>query len=89
MINYIHIDYRKPHTKEEKGFYGLTNVDTHTADVFINVNKHRNGKDLIDTFFHEMVHVFLEFHGAAGQMSNAKEEKLARKIGQMCAEVLK
>lgn len=89
MINYIHLDYRIPHTKEEKELYGLSNVDAHTANIFINVNKHRDGKDLVDTFFHEMVHVFLEFHGKTGQMSHVKEEQLARKVGRLCAEALK
>lgn len=89
MIKYIHIDYRKPRTEEEKGYYALSNVDTNTTDMFINVNKHRDGKNLADTFFHEMAHVFMAFHGKDGQMSNAKEEKLAKEIGRICAEALK
>lgn len=89
MIKYIHLDYRKPRTKAEKTYFALSNVDTHTTDIFINTNKNRLGKDLIDTFFHEMAHVFVAFHGKEKQMSAAKEEKLCREIGRRCAEVLK
>lgn len=89
MIKYIHLDYRNPRTKEEKGYFALSNVDTHTSDIFINRKKNRKGSDLADTFFHEMAHVFLAFHGKDKQMSAAKEEKLAKEIGRNCAETLK
>lgn len=89
MIKYIHLDYRKPHTKEESNVFGLSNVEIQHAEVFINTNKHRKGQNLIDTFFHEMAHVFLAFHGKDKQMSDAKEEKLAKEIGVACAEILK
>lgn len=89
MIKYIHLDYRKPRTKEESTLYGLSNVDLNTADIFINVNKHRKGQNLVDTFFHEMAHVFIEFHGKKNQMNEHKEEELAMAIGKACAEVLK
>lgn len=89
MKKYIHLDYRIPRTKEEKSLFGLSDVEKDTAAIFINVNMHRKGRNLIDTFFHEMAHVFIAFHGKDGQMSNAKEEKLAKEIGRVCAEVLK
>lgn len=89
MIKYIHLDYRKPHTKEEGKLFGLSNVDINTAHIFINTNMHRKGRNLADTFFHEMAHVFIEFHGKKGQMSAATEEELATLIGRKCAEVLK
>lgn len=89
MIKSIHLDYRRARTKEEKRSCGISNVETHTANVFINADLHRRGRNLVDTFFHEMVHVFLEFHGKAGQMSNSKEERLAKKVGRLCAEALK
>jgi hypothetical protein len=89
VIKYIHIDYRRPVTKDEKTCFAQTYTKTDTATIFINVCKHRKGKVLIDTFFHEMAHVFLAFHGKDKQMSAAKEEKLAKEIGRKCAEILK
>lgn len=89
MIKTVHLDYRRPRTKGEKDMFGLSMVDAQSANVFINTNKHRNGQNLIDTFFHEMVHVFLAFHGKDKQMSDATEEKLAKAIGVACAEILK
>jgi hypothetical protein len=89
MIKYIHLDYRKPHTKEEKTVYALSNVATDTATIFVNVDMHRKSKNLSDTFFHEMAHVFFAFHGKDKQMSDAKEEKLAKEVGRICAEALK
>lgn len=89
MIKYIHIDYRRPRTKAEKRLFALSNVDTNSTDMFINTNKHRRGANLIDTFFHEMAHVFLAFHGKDKQMTDAKEEELATHVGRICAEALK
>jgi len=89
MIKYIHIDYRKPRTKEEKSVYAISHVETNTANMFINVDMHRKSKNLSDTFFHEMAHVFLAFHGKDGQMTDAKEEKLAKEVERICAEALK
>lgn len=89
MIKYIHLDYRKPRTQRESELYGLSTVDFNTADIFINVDKHRKGCNLVDTFFHEMAHVFFEFHGKKDQMSATKEEEFATLIGRKCAEILK
>ena len=88
-IKYIHIDYRVPKNKAETRLYGQAEVDDNTASVYINRRLHRNGRNLADTFFHEMVHVFVGFHGKEGQMSDAKEERLAQEIGRLCAEALK
>lgn len=89
MTKFIHIDYRRPRTKEEKGLFALSYVDTNTTDMFINVNKNRKGITLADTFFHEMAHVFFAFHGKDKQMTAAQEEELATHVGQLCAEALK
>lgn len=89
MIKFIHLDYRKPHNAFERSAFGQTTVDDKTAYIFINSGLHRKGKNLIDTFFHEIVHAFVGFHGKKGQMSDAKEEKLAREVGRICAEALK
>lgn len=88
MIKYIHMDYRRPHTKEESKLYGLSTVEVNTAHIFVNINMHRKGRNLADTFFHEMAHVFIEFHGKKGQMTSAKEEELATLLGRKCAEIL-
>lgn len=89
MTKFIHIDYRNPRSKTESVFYGQSNVDSKAADVFINVKKNRNGNDLADTFFHEMAHVFFAFHGKTGQMTSAKEERLAQQLGRVCAGILR
>lgn len=89
MIKFIHFDYRFPRNKNENKYYALSEVTRDTANVFMNVSKHKNGKDLIDTFFHEMAHVFFAFHGKTKQMSSVTEERLARQIGRVCAGVLK
>jgi hypothetical protein len=68
--------------------YALSNVATDTATIFVNVDMHRKSKNLSDTFFHEMAHVFIAFHGKDKQMSDAKEEKLAKEVGRICAEAL-
>lgn len=89
MIKYIHIDYRKPRTQVENECWAITDVKNDTACMFVNINKNRTSKALSDTFFHEMAHVFMAFHGKEGQISEKAEETLAMKIGQICAEALK
>lgn len=89
MIKYIHIDYRKPRNKEEKECFAISNVDSNTTNMFVNVVKNQKGRTLSDTFFHEMVHVFLAFHGKDKQMTDYQEERLAERIGKLCAEALK
>ena len=89
MIKYIHLDYRTPRSQKERDSFAVSEVDDRTANVFVNRHMHRKGNNLIDTFFHEMTHVFLAFHGKDDQMSSAKEEKLAKEIGRLCARVLK
>ena len=89
MIKYVHIDYRTPRTSEERSVYAFTEGDKHAATVFINVNKNRKSEDVIDTFFHEMAHVFFAFHKKNRKMSCAAEEKLAQQVGRICAGVLK
>lgn len=89
MTKFIHIDYRAPRTKDEKGLFGQVFAEKDKADIYMNVNKNRNSKDLVDTFFHEMAHVFFAFHGKTKQMTEAEEEKLAQQIGRICAGVLR
>lgn len=88
MIKYIHIDYRKPRTKSEKRYFALSNVDVNAADVFINTRKNKKMKDLVDTFFHEMAHVFIAFHAKDGQMTEQQEEMLCEALANKCSEVL-
>ena len=42
---------------------------------------------LVDTFFHELTHVFFAFHN--NNVPDEEQERFARKIGTICAEVLK
>lgn len=83
----VFIEWRHPQNKKEKDYFGLTEYENeHVAKVFIsNVgNKH-----LVDTFFHEMAHVFFAFHQKNKKMSNKREESLATAIGRACAAILK
>lgn len=84
----VYIEWRYPKTKAEKKLYGLTEYDNKfVAKVFINTQAGR--RHLIDTFFHEMTHVFLAMHRRRGKMHSKREEALAQQIGQTCAYLLK
>lgn len=88
MNKNIRIEYRASRTKEEKALFGLTVAEDNEATIFLNVRKNRKSRELIDTFFHEMAHVFFAFHSNGKQMNNVTEERLARQIGRVCAGVL-
>jgi hypothetical protein len=85
----IHIEYRAPRTLEEKESYGQTFSNNEKADIFINLHKNRTSDDTIDTFFHELAHVFFAFYKTRIKVSAADEEKMAKQIGRVCAGVLR
>jgi len=84
----IHIEYRAPRTIEEKGLYGQTFSNNEKADIFINLSKNRTRMDTIDTFFHEIAHVFFAFYKSKVKVTAAEEERLAQQIGHVCAGVI-
>lgn len=84
----IHLEFRNPRNKKEAEYFGITYSEPTHADIFINTRKNRNGSDLIDTFFHELTHVFLHFFKHT-KISAQREEQLARQVGRVCLGVLK
>jgi hypothetical protein len=89
MIKSIVLNYHKAHTKEEKVVFGQTRADKNIAEVYINIANNRKSEDVVDTFFHEMAHVFFAFHNKKKKMSAATEERLAQQLGRISAEILR
>lgn len=85
----IHIEFRAPRNKSEKSYFGLTWSNNEKADVFINLRKNKKSSDMVDTFFHEMAHVFFAFHKTNRKMTEAEEEKLAKQLGRVCLGVIR
>jgi hypothetical protein len=80
----VMLEWRKPETKRERAAYGVTYGDNRVAKVFIDMNQSQCS--LVDTFFHEMTHVFFSFH--KNNVSGKAQERIATKIGKLCGEVL-
>lgn len=85
----IVIEWRNPRSKSEAECWGETLFENGIAKVFINLKKNRNSSEAVDTFFHEMAHVFLGFHTKNKAMSVQKEEYLATKVGNIVADLLR
>ena len=85
MRKFVMFEWRRPITKLEKSCYGVTDDGQHNAKVFFNTTIGKN--DMVDTFFHEMTHVFFGF--VKNNVPSQKQEKLARKIGALCKEALR
>lgn len=81
----VWFEFRTPQTKEEKGVYGLTESTCDVAKIFINTRL--KSTHFAETFFHELAHVFFSF--MYHKVPKHKQEELARKIGVVCAEVLR
>jgi len=81
------IEWRKSNSKYEKSRYGTTEVEGNIAKVFIDSTQ--SPEESVDTFFHEMAHVFFGFHTKNKKMSDQQEEYLAAKIGHIAAALLK
>lgn len=81
----ILIEWRKPANKTERKAFGATYADHRIARVFID---HRAPMDeQIDTFFHELAHVFFAF--TKNDVPGSVQESKAKRIGKLCTEVLK
>ena len=80
----IHIEWRKPENALERQAYGATYADNRIAKIFIDINA--TPYEQIDTFFHEMAHVFFAF--TRNNVPMSVQEKLAEKIGKLCTEAL-
>jgi len=87
----IVIEWRKPKNAEERACYGMTMVNgtRNIANVFLNsrFRLKEGGWLLVEAFFHELGHVFLEFH--THKTTARKAESIARQIGEATLAVLK
>ncbi len=83
IIKTIIIEVRAPQTEEERGCYGLTYDHGDTAKVFLDS---RLSKSFAETFFHEMLHVFVNFSG--GKKKIANEEKKCQALGKAARGLL-
>lgn len=83
------IEWRKPGTKLEKQCWGITEDFGSVNKIYI--DKKVNGTPkAVDVFFHEMTHVFLNFHSnrKISKLSRKKEEALADAIGNAAKKIL-
>lgn len=83
----IFIEWRNSRTKEEKEVYGMTEVNGDVAKIYM--RRRQCSRELVDTFFHEMTHVFFAFHKKNKHMTDEQEEWLASKLGNVAAELLR
>lgn len=84
----IVIEMRKPKTKEEKEFYGLTETLNEITTIFINADKHRGGGvELVDTLFHELCHAAVGLYKT--KLTAKREEKLATLVGNIAGDLFK
>ena len=81
----ILIEWRKPANARERRAFGATYADDRIARVFIDTRAPMD--EQIDTFFHEMAHVFFAF--TKHEVPDTVQEAKARRIGKTCTEVLK
>lgn len=86
----IWIEWRKPITKTEKKEYGNTQLQNcSTAKVFINTDKiGKNSEEEVKTFWHEMTHVFLQFHRKKA-LKKDHEEDLCRTVEIILWEIFR
>lgn len=84
-VKTIIIELRKPATKTERGTYGMTYDHGAVARVFIDDRKNK-GREFVDTFFHEMVHVFANFMSPNGKLPS--EEKKCQLVGKAVKKIL-
>jgi hypothetical protein len=54
------------------------------AKVFIDLKQSQ--RSMVDTFFHEITHVFFAFH--KNNVPIRAQERIAAKIGKLCGEAL-
>ena len=81
----IFISWHKPKGREERAHFGITDTDKRIATIYIDITQ--SPAEMVDTFFHEMAHVFFAFHNH--NVPSSREETLAQKVGRICAEVLR
>lgn len=87
MRKVIVIDVSKAYRKEQRPLWGQTRFENDGLNT-VWIREGQTGKQLVDTFFHEMTHVFLGFAKFKGRLSIKQEEELCRMIGQTASSIL-
>lgn len=89
LYRMVAVDYRAPVNKEETKLCGQTVVGEagEVAKVFIN-NRRKRTNEALNTFFHEMTHVYLAMF-AGRRLDAGSEETLANQVGNVVEELFK
>jgi len=87
-IKAIWIEWRRPTTKAEKSVFGLTTyTNENTARVFINTALNKSSRESVKTYWHELFHVFCNFHGR--RLDAKREEDMARRLEAVIWELIR
>lgn len=80
----INIEWRKPSNKLEKKCYGMTRAhNAAVIDVFL--RQDMKSKQSVETFFHEMTHVFFRCYNMHRKLPKGFEENIAEWVGRISA----
>lgn len=83
----IWIEWREPETPHESKLYGRTRYDNaYTARVFINSLMNKSAAEQAKTFWHELVHVFVNFYNT--DIRPDKEERLCYALERVIWEII-
>jgi hypothetical protein len=85
-IKTIVVEWREPRNKEEQGCYGTTDDLGNVSYVYVD-KKLLGTNKAVSTFFHELTHVFFNFHRGR-KLSAKQQEKYATLIGNIAEEIL-
>lgn len=83
----IIFEHRSPRTRAEKRCYGQT-IETGDGIVDVWLSTRQSQRQTIDTYWHEMAHVFFRIFTRNRRMTVAQEEQMARVIGKATSELL-
>lgn len=86
----IQVEYRPPQTKHEKKVFGHTQFRKNgdIAHIFINSQRSKRDGEALNTFFHELTHVWNEMLGAA-KVSQRDNEHSAALVGDTVEALIK
>jgi hypothetical protein len=86
----IRIEYRKPRDRAEAKIFGRTSIQPqgNIATVFINSAKSGRNGEALNTFFHELTHVWNDMMGAQ-KMGRKDDEHSASMVGDTVEALLK
>lgn len=86
MKKVIILKVSKPDNASRKQLLGQTEFDADGLNT-VWIREGQEGKQLVDTYFHEMTHVFIGL-SKHKKLSNKEEEQLCRMVGQCAASIL-